>query len=50
MKDTKDLLEGEGVKMRHIKISQTTKIDTDGIADFIKQALNLNKELGNPSR
>jgi hypothetical protein len=50
MKDPKGLLEGEGVKMRHIKIYQNTKINSDAISDFIKQALTLNKELGDPSR
>lgn len=49
MKDPKNLLEGEGDKMRHIKLYQDTQIDEQGITDFIKQALKLNQEFGDPS-
>jgi hypothetical protein len=50
IKDPRKILEGDGVKMRHIKYFQDTKIDTEIIADFVKQALILNNKLGDPSK
>ncbi len=50
MMDPLHLLEGDGVKMRHIKITQDTKIDYKKIGNFIQQAIKLNQELGNPTR
>ena len=50
MKDSNKLLEGDGVKMRHIKIFKDSKINNEAISDFINQALILNKELGDPSK
>jgi hypothetical protein len=50
LKDKNNILEGEGEKMRHIKIFQKTKIDEKEISLFIEQSLNLNIEFGNPSR
>jgi hypothetical protein len=50
MKDSKGVLEGEGVKMRHVKIVEKKDIDKTVLTDFIKQGLKLNKEYGNPSR
>jgi hypothetical protein len=43
MNDPNSILEGEGEKMRHIKIHRETKINGDAIGDFVKQALKLNQ-------
>jgi hypothetical protein len=48
--DPHHLLEGDGVKMRHIKITQETDIEDKKIGDFVQQAIKLNQELGNPTR
>ena len=50
MNDPSGLLMGEGEKMRHFKITQDTAINKEAIADFVKQAIVLNKKLGNPTR
>ena len=50
MDDPHHLLEGDGVKMRHIKITRETKIDDEKIGGFIQQAIKLNKKFGNPTR
>lgn len=50
MKDSNGILEGDGVKMRHIKFFQDSTIDKNVLSDFILEAISLNKKLGNPSR
>lgn len=50
MKDPAGILEGDGEKMRHIKIVNISRIDETLIAEFVKQAVALNDELGNPTR
>ncbi len=50
LKDPNGLLEGSGAKMRHIKIISMQDIDESAIRDFVKQNVELNKELGDPSR
>ncbi len=50
MDDPHHLLQGDGVKMRHIKITQDTKIDETKIGEFIQQAVKLNQQFGNPTR
>ena len=50
MKDPNNILEGDGVKMRHIKFFKDTTIDKKVISDFIIEASSLNKKFGNPSR
>ena len=50
MDDPSVLLLGESDKRRHIKITQDTVINKKAIADFIKQAIALNKKLGNTIR
>ncbi|KYK31625.1 MAG: hypothetical protein AYK22_02100 [Thermoplasmatales archaeon SG8-52-3] len=50
MKDPKKLLEGDGVKMRHIKLTQDSIINKKDISDFVKQGLFLNKKLGDPTK
>jgi hypothetical protein len=50
MMDSNGILEGDGVKMRNIKIFQDSNIDNGLLTDFIKEASMLNNKLGNPSR
>ena len=50
MKDPAGILEGDGEKMRHIKIVNNSRIDETLIAGFVKKAVALNDELGNPTR
>ena len=50
MDDPHHLLQGDGVKMRHIKITQDTKIEETTFGEFIQQAVKLNQQLGNPTR
>ncbi|UCE98350.1 MAG: DUF1801 domain-containing protein [Dehalococcoidia bacterium] len=50
IKDTKRLLKGFGSKMRHIKITGSNDIDELVFADYIRQAIALNKEKGDPTK
>lgn len=49
LNDPKGLLEGDGDRMRHIKLRNVKEIDSRQITAWIKQAAKLNKELGNPT-
>jgi len=48
--DPKDLLQGHGDKMRHITVRHVSEIDSAAISDFVVQAINLNRVLGDPSK
>jgi len=50
MRDPNDLLTGTGDKMRHITIRHPAEIDRAAIADFVLQAINLNRVLGDPTK
>jgi hypothetical protein len=50
LEDPKDLLKGAGVKMRHVKISETTDVKTAAFRAFVRQAVRLNREHGDPTR
>jgi hypothetical protein len=50
MKDPNNLLQGEGIKMRHIKLFKDSALDIEAISNFINQALNLNQNLGDPTK
>ncbi|MFC1950927.1 DUF1801 domain-containing protein [Chloroflexota bacterium] len=50
IRDPKDLLEGKGEKMRHIKFTNTADIDASAISEFVVQAIQLNRVLGNPTK
>jgi hypothetical protein len=50
MSDPKGLLEGDGDKMRHIKIRALGDIKKGAITALVKQAVKLNREKGNPTR
>jgi len=43
-------LEGSGDKMRHVKVRAAEDIDAEGFTAMVRQALELNATLGDPSR
>jgi hypothetical protein len=48
--DPSGLLQGEGMKMRHVKLSGVEDVDKETFAAFVKQALELNVEKGDPTK
>ena len=50
MSDPKGVLEGDGDRMRHIKIASLADLKKSVIAGFVKQAVKLNREKGNPTK
>jgi hypothetical protein len=50
LKDPKGLLQGTGAKMRHVKIADLKDIDAKAFTDYVKQAVRLNAEKGDPTR
>ncbi len=50
LRDDAGLLEGTGIKMRHMKLTSTSDIQKAVFKKMIKQAVQFNKELGDPSR
>ena len=48
--DPKGLLEGDGDRMKHLKIKTVKDIPSSLITDFVKQALVLNDEKGDPTK
>jgi hypothetical protein len=50
LRDPKGLLQGTGAKMRHVRLVSTDDIDARAFAAFVKQAVKLNREKGDPSR
>jgi hypothetical protein len=50
LSDPKRLLRGEGDKMRHVKLSSERDVDPKAFAAFVKQAVELNRRLGDPTR
>lgn len=48
--DHKRMLQGEGEKMRHVKILETHVIDEMTIAGLVKQAFALNDKKGDPTK
>ena len=50
IKDTKGLLKGSGSKMRHVKLTGLEDIKENEFADFIHQAVELNKVKGDPTK
>jgi hypothetical protein len=49
MDDPKGLLEGEGDRMRHVKITEGSKVPTTAIREFVNQAVALNEAKGDPT-
>jgi len=50
LEDTKRMLQGEGERMRHVKILETHVIDDVALAAFVKQAVALNDKKGDPTK
>ncbi len=48
--DPKGLLQGDGDKMRHIKLTSVEDIDEQALGDFVRQAVRLNFEKGDPTK
>ncbi len=48
--DPEGILEGSGEKMRHVKIASVDQIRPDVFQGFVRQAVDLNRESGNPTR
>jgi len=48
--DPEGLLQGTGAKMRHVKLTGIEDIDEDAFSDFVKQAVQLNLEKGDPTK
>ena len=44
------VLEGDGDRMRHVKITSAEHAKTLGLDDFVKQAVKLNEKKGDPTR
>ena len=50
LKDPKGILQGSGHKMRHIKIKKPADIDRKVFGGFVRQAIKLNEEFGDPTK
>jgi len=50
LQDKHGLLEGEGDRMRHVKLASIQDIKKSALTDYIKQAVRLNETKGNPAR
>ena len=50
MKDPNGVLEGDGDRMRHVKITSAEHADSLPLEDFVKQAVKLNEKKGDPTR
>ena len=48
--DPQGLLQGTGEKMRHVKLTGLEDIDDEAFAAFVKQAVALNLEKGDPTK
>ena len=48
--DPAGVLQGSGEKMRHIKLAKKEDIDGDVLLGFVKQAVALNVEKGDPAK
>ena len=50
IKDPKGFLQGSGGKMRHVKLTSLDDVDESIFADFVRQAIELNRVKGDPTR
>lgn len=48
--DPQGLLQGSGEKMRHVKLIGLDDVDTEAFDAFVKQAVRLNLEKGDPTK
>jgi hypothetical protein len=47
--DPADILVGEGDRMKHLTLREGDTIPADELAGFVRQAVELNRELGSPA-
>jgi hypothetical protein len=47
--DPAGILEGEGERMKHVTLREGDAIRADELAAFVRQAVELNRELGSPA-
>ena len=50
MQDKPNLLEGDGDRMRHVKLTTLKDIKKTALTDYIKQAITLNQTKGDPTK
>ena len=50
MKDPNGVLEGDGDRMRHVKITSSEQARSLPLEDFVKQAVKLNEKKGDPTK
>ena len=48
--DPRGLLEGDGDKMRHVKITSAAEMDRKALEAFVREAVKLNAEKGDPTK
>jgi hypothetical protein len=48
--DPQGRLEGDGDRMKHLKVRSAGEIEDDVIAGWVRQAVELNRQRGNPTR
>jgi hypothetical protein len=48
--DRNGILEGDGDRMKHLTLREGDAIPADELAGFVRQAVELNRELGSPAR
>lgn len=48
--DPTGLLEGDGDKMRHMQLKSIEQVKVDIFSDFVRQAVRLNQEKGDPTK
>jgi hypothetical protein len=48
--DPHALLQGQGEKMRHVKLGGVDDIDEEAFADYVRQAVQLNLLKGDPTK
>ena len=48
--DPQGILEGDGDRMKHVTLREGDQVRADELAAFVRQAIELNRELGSPAR
>jgi hypothetical protein len=48
--DPDGLLSGDGTRMKHLRLTSSDDLDDDRIRDFVRQAIELNRVHGDPTR
>ena len=48
--DPRGLLDGTGEKMRHNKLTSSESLDEEALSDFVRQAVELNRTKGDPTK